>query len=188
MAFKKDIRSKFLSNKKILISGNPINVRTLASGFVKIYPDATFISKSNGWDLNDFSDQNVSKLLNLFKNFNTFINASYIGPFVQEKLLDLYNSTQKYADVFNFGSTHEYDGMGSVEYSKSKIALRNKSLELNNYRFRTHHIILGGIKNPFDPATLNFLEIDTICQIVPWILEQNFNVPIMCMDQQKESW
>ncbi len=185
---KKDIRSKFLANRKILITGNPADTRTLASGFAKIYPDATFISKSNGWDLSDFTDQNLVRLLEFFKNFNTFINASFIGPLVQVRLLDVYWQSQKYADVFNFGSTHEYDGMGDSEYSQSKIALRNRSLELNTYRFRTHHIVLGGIQNPFDSNTKTFLEIDTICQIVPWILEQNFNVPLICMDQQKEAW
>lgn len=185
---KKDLRAKFLANRKILITGNPANARTLASGFAKIYPDATFISKSNGWDLSDFSDQSVDRLLNFFKNFNTFINASYIGPLVQTKLLDIYWQSQKYADVFNFGSTHEYDGLGDLEYSQSKIALRNRSLELNTYRFRTHHIVLGGIKNPFDPGTATFLDIDTICQIVPWILSQDFNVPLMGIDQRKEAW
>ena len=183
-----NLRDKLLLKRSILVTGNPDNPKNLAYGFKKIYPDATFIHKSAGWDLEDLSDENNLRLQNLFKNYNTFINASYIGPYIQTKLLEIFNQSQKFCDIFNIGSTHEFDGLGTMEYTNSKLNLRDTSLKLNSYRCRTHHIILGGIKNPYDSSTNILLEIHDICNIVPWIIQQNFNIPIICMDQPKEPW
>lgn len=176
------IRKKVMQTRKIVCTGNPDNPNKLASRFKKLFPDATFIHLSNGWDLTDHSPTAQARLKELFSKHNTFINASYIAPGVQEFLLDMYNQSVKIGDVFNIGSTHEYDELGKPEYAKSKLELRDKSLRLNTYRFETHHIILGQILGE------EGLGVDRICSIVPWIMEQSFKVPLICVDQPKVPW
>lgn len=178
------IRKKYFSNRKILCTGNPDNPYTIAYGIKKLYPDATFIHKSNGWDLTDIDD----RLIQEFKKHNTFINASYIAPGIQSKLLTLCNESSKFYDVINIGSTHEYDGLGTEEYQTSKFDLRTLSLALNTFRFRTCHLILGLIKTnedtPGEPLT-----VDQIAEMIKWILEQdNYHLTLMSMDNKKEPW
>ena len=182
------VRQTLMSNQKVLCTGNPDNPSLLAHGFRKIFPDATFIHKTNGWNLTDQSTDNTQRLREIFLKHNTFINASYIGPSVQSYLLEVCAENVKYCDVFNIGSTNEYDGLGSAEYVESKLALRTRSLQLNSYRFKTHHIMLGGIDRQQSPDTVDWLTIDEICNIVPWILCQKFEVPLICLDQPKQLW
>jgi hypothetical protein len=182
------VRQKVMSTQKVLCTGNPNNPSLLAHGFQKIFPDATFIHKSNGWNLLDQSSDNTQRLQEVFSKHNTFINASYIAPCVQSYLLEVCAASVKYCNVFNIGSTNEYDGLGSSEYVGSKLNLRTKSLQLNSYRFKTHHIMLGGIDRQQSPDTADWLSIDEICNIVPWILRQRFQVPLICLDQPKQPW
>jgi hypothetical protein len=182
------LRKKLMSDRKVICTGNPNGPSTLASGFKKIFPNITFIHRAAGWDLTDRSPLAQQNLKELFAKHNTFINASYIAPYVQSHLLDICNQSVKFCDVFNIGSTHEYDGLGSVDYQQSKLDLRNKSLQLNTYRFRSHHIVLGGIQKESEPDTADWLDISTICNIVPWIIAQPFEVPLICMEQSKDPW
>jgi hypothetical protein len=182
------LRKKLMSNRKVLCTGNPANSLTLASGFAKIFPNITFIHRSAGWDLTDQSAESTTKLKDLFSQHNTFINASYIAPHVQSYLLEVCNQSVKFCDVFNIGSTHDYDGLGPANYTQSKLNLRDKSLQLNNYRFRTQHIIVGGIKKESTLEHSNYLDITTICNTIPWILQQPFEVPLLCIDHPKSPW
>jgi len=182
------LRQQLMSDRKVLCTGNPNNPELLAHGFQKIFPEATFIYKSNGWDFTDQSADFTQRLKELFLKHNTFINASFVAPFVQSYLLELCAQSVKHCDVFNIGSTHEYDGLGYKEYTESKLDLRSKSLLLNTYRFKTHHIILGGIKRQQRTDTVDWLSIDDICNIVPWLMNQQFAVPIICLDQPKKAW
>lgn len=182
------LRIKFMTNRRVLCTGNPNNLSTLASGFKKIFPQITFIHRDAGWDLTDRSPDALEKLKNLFTQHNTFINASYIAPYVQSYLLETCNMSVTHCDVFNIGSTHEYDEIGNLEYKESKLDLRNKSLQLNTYRFQTHHIILGKIQKDPDSDTRDCIDIHTICNLIPWIIEQPFKVPIISIDQPKKPW
>lgn len=181
-------RNKFVETRKILCTGNPDNPTTLASGIRKIYPGTTFIHRSAGWDLANLSKNDELELGKLFSQHNTFINASFIAPFVQSKLLTICNNSVKFHDVVNIGSTHEYDGLGHEKLTESKLDLRNISLKLNTFRFKTHHIVLGGINRGLSPDTQDWLDIDTICNIIPWLFSQPFNVPIIGIDQFKAPW
>jgi hypothetical protein len=182
------LRQRLMSNRKVICTGNPDKSSTLASGFKKIFPAATFIHRGIGWDLTDQSEESRSKLKQLFAGHNTFINASYIAPHVQSYLLQVCNESVKFCDVFNIGSTHEYDGLGREDYTQSKLALRDKSLQLNTFRFRTHHIVLGAIKKAPTAEHSDYLDISTICNMIPWIIQQPFAVPLICVDQNKAPW
>jgi hypothetical protein len=182
------LRKKLMTDRKVLCTGNPNKLLTLASGFKKIFPLITFIHRDAGWDLTDQSPVAQERLKKIFAQHNTFINASYIAPYVQSYLLETCNQSVKHCDVFNIGSTHEYDGFGNLEYQQSKLDLRNKSLQLNTYRFQTHHIMLGQIQKGHLSSDENYLEITTICNLIPWILNQSFNVPLICIDRPKAPW
>ena len=180
-----NLRNRLMARQKVICTGNPNKPFTLASGFKKLFPDATFIHRESGWDLTDRSLSAQEKLKTAFASHNTFINASYIGPYVQSYLLEICHHSVKYCNVFNIGSTHEYDNLGSTEYQNSKLDLRNKSLQLDTYRFQTHHIILGSVESA---TTQNHIEISTICQMIPWILEQPFKIPLIAINQPREPW
>jgi len=183
-----NLRQKIFQKRKVICTGNPDRLGTIASAVKQKFPDATFISKSAGYDLSDIDQNLIHRLTNTFKNHNTFVNASYIAPYAQSKLLEICNQSLKFCDVFNIGSTHEYDNLGHEEYRLSKLDLRNKSLELNTYRFRTSHIIVGGINKYNDPSTDNWIDPEEICELVVWITNQRFGVPIISIDQPKQAW
>ena len=181
----KKLRDRLMATRKVICTGNPNKPFTLASGVKQIFPDATFIHREAGWDLLDKSPAAEQKLKDVFSQHNTFINASYIAPYIQSYLLAICNQTVKYCDVVNIGSTHEYDNIGSLEYHESKVDLRNKSLQLDTYRFQTHHLILGKIESS---TSKNHLTVSTICQMIPWILEQEFKIPLIAINQPREPW
>ena len=183
-----DYRHKFFTKRKVLCTGNPDRPFTIASAVREQYPDATFIHKTNGYDLSNIDDELSKKLAELFKSHNTFVNASFVAPFVQNKLLTLCNESVKICDVFNIGSTHEYDNLGTLTYKDSKLDLRNKSLEYNSYRFKTCHVIVGRIKTSAETENAKMIDVKEICSIIDWVTKQRFNVPIISLDQPKQAW
>lgn len=173
------VRKKVFSNRKVICTGNPNKAGTIASAVKDLFPNTTFIHLSNHWDLTDVD--NDVKLTELFAKHNTFINASYVGPGIQSRLLDVCQKSVKFCDVFNIGSTHEYDGIGTEDYKLSKLNLRDKSLMYNTFRFKTHHIILGKLgPNGISP--------EQVCNLIDWIIKQDFEIPLMTIDQPKAPW
>jgi hypothetical protein len=181
-------RKRLMSDRRVVCTGNPKNPSTLASGFVKIFPDAIFLCRSTGWDLSVTDDTCKTQLQDIFSKCNTFLNCSYVAPGVQTTLLELCHNSVKFCDVINIGSTHEYDGLGTDTYAESKMSLRNKSLQLNSFRFSTCHFILGGIKNDSSDLKSNWLDIDLICNTITKTWNNPYLVPITSMDQCKEPW
>jgi len=170
------LRKRYMSQPKVLCTGNPNKYNTIASGVKEIYPNTTFIHLSNGYD---FTTANLD---DLFKTHNIFINASYVAPGIQEKLLDQYAVTAKLGHVFSIGSVHEYDGNGkNPDYIKSKQDLHAVSLAINNFRINTTYMVLGSIGKEYI-APLQ------IAQIIKWVTEQKFKVPVISMDQEKQAW
>lgn len=174
-----------MTRRRIICTGNPDREGTIASGIKKLFPDTTFIHRSNGWDLRDPSLEQA--IIKKFSGHNTFINASYIAAGVQSTLLDLCHRSLKFCDVINCGSTHEYDGFGSQDYTESKRDLRHLSLKLNSYRFRTCHLIIGHLATN-KSANDRQIPIDLLCRTMFWIFEQPFEIPIMSVDNKKEPW
>jgi hypothetical protein len=174
-----EIRQRYFAKRKVICTGNPNKQGTIASAIKTLFPDTVFLHLSNGWDL---TDRNLDdKLMDVFAKHNTFINASYIAPDVQNRLLELCKNSVKFCDVFNIGSTHEYDGLGTEEYKQSKLLLRENSLILNTFRFKTHHIIVGKLSH-------RDISVEQIADLIYWIMQQKFEVPIIAIDQSKQSW
>lgn len=183
-----DYRNKIILPRRVLCTGNPDKSYTIAAAIRNLYPDATFIHKSNGYDFKNLDDVTLEKLKKLFTTHSTFINASYVAPFVQSRLLDLCKEYSKVCDVFNIGSTNEYDNLGKEDYKASKLDLRQKSLEYNSYRFKTCHIVTGGIKTTDSQDMANWLDPSEIASLIDWVTKQRFGVPIISIDQPKQPW
>jgi hypothetical protein len=181
-------RRKLMSQRRVVCTGNPDKEGTLASGFRRIFPDAVFLCRTTGWDLTDHSEKQRQRLTQVFSGCNTFLNCSYIEPHNQIWLLDVCDQSVKFCDVVNIGSTHEYDGLGSLEYQDSKNKLRERSLALNTFRFRTCHFILGGIKKDHSDLQKNWLDVDLICKTIIDVWNHPYCIPITCMDQFKKPW
>ncbi len=179
-----DNRNSIMANLKILCTGNPAKAECIASGIKTIYPATTFIHKSNGYDLKNIDED---KLKNLFETHNTFINASYIDKNCQQKLLKLCNQYMQIGNVFNIGSTNEYDGYGNKDYTESKQQLQKLSLQLNSYRFQTCHIVLGGIKTD-KKETASWITPLEIAELIQWTTQQRYKLPIIGIDQPKQPW
>ena len=183
-----ELRKKLMQQRKVVCTGNPDRPGTLASGFKKLFPGAVFLSRSHGWDLSNMDPSNESALSQVFKNCNTFLNCSHIGPGVQSKLLQICQQSVKFCDVINIGSSHEYDNLGEETYKKSKLDLRYNSLALNTFRFSTSHVILGGIKKDNSEGKANWLDIDLICNTIIDLWNKPYKSPILAIDQFKEPW
>ena len=173
-----NLRDTIMSTRRVLCTGNP-NKNTIASGIKKVFPDATFIHLSNGYNLRDMTEQDIELVKQKMSEHNCFINASYLGPGTQTKLLELYTSTVKIGEVFNIGSTHEYDNLGTSAYAASKQKLRDRSLELNTYRINTTHLCVGLVEK---------ITPKRIAEMILWIMQQDVKIPIIGIDQEKEAW
>jgi hypothetical protein len=182
------VRTKLMSKRKVVCTGNPKKPGTLAQGFQKIFPDAVFLCRDTGWDLGKISEDAEHQLRQVFRSCNTFLNCSYIAPDAQTNLLDICHDSVKFCDVVNIGSTHEYDGLGSDTYRMSKLKLRDRSLTYNSFRFSCCHFILGGIKNDDSVLKNQWLEVDLICETIVNTWNHSYTVPMMVMDQHKEPW
>ena len=90
-------------------------------------------------------------------------------------------------DVFNIGTTHEYDDLGREEYKNNKLKLRKLSLDLNSFRIQTCHVIVGGI-NIGTSETVDWIKPKKIAEMIKWITEQDVKIPIIGIDQPKQPW
>ena len=179
------LRNHSMKTRKILCTGNPSREGTIASGVREIWPDATFIHLSKGYDFLNLEDKH-KEIEQLFKTHNTFINASHVKG-VQTKLLEMCNKNMIVGDVFNIGSTHEYDNTGPEKYKKEKLALRKLSLELNSFRIQTCHVVMGGI-NTGRSETVDWINPKRIAEMIKWVTEQDVKIPIIGVDQPKQPW
>lgn len=177
----REYRKQLLTPVKILCTGNPNNPHTLAHGLRKLYPDATFVSQSLGWDLTATSD----RFTELLQNHNIFVNSSYIAPGIQLNLLNIVADSWKFGHIINVGSSHEYTE--DSEYARSKRELRDRSLALHTYRLRTSHIILGGLQDGTIEHT-TWLNTDQVASAIKWIIEANFDVPVLGIEPEKQPW
>ena len=180
------VRNKVMQNRKVLCTGNPNRKGTIASGVKEVWPDATFIHLSNGFDFWKLAEKE-DELKKLFKNHNTFINASYVNG-VQIKLLEICSENMIVGDVFNIGTTHEYDGGGSDSYKKNKVELRTKSLSLNSFRLQTCHVVMGGVDTGIEDSK-DWVKPKKIAEMIKWVTEQEtIKIPIIGIDQPKQPW
>lgn len=177
-----------MSQPRILCTGNPAQKYTIANGIQQVFPDADFISMSTGYDLTFTAEGSEQAFKEKIKNYNILINASFIENGAQLKVLNIANDVWKYGHVVNIGSCAEHDANYPTPlYADAKQELRNRSLELYNYRFRTTHIVLGGLQNDTEQrsAWLNNLQ---VANTIKWVLDADFDVPLIGIEPEKDPW
>jgi hypothetical protein len=171
---------------RILCTGNPKD-RGIAQSISKIFPDAEFISRSNGFDLFLPSKDVEEKFREKLKNFNVFVNNSYIGYGCQEQLLKIVREEWSEGYVFNIGTLDEYEKWAwrEPEYTEEKRRLRELGLMIGDEKFKTTHIIVGGFQ-ALTPGSANTMDPIHIAESIKWILESPFEVPIIGIQQMSD--
>jgi hypothetical protein len=173
---------------KILCSGNP-NHATIASGIAKIFTDADFASRATGYDLRFWDPGSEAYFRDQIKNYNVFVNSSFICGYGQLALLEAthreWGAAGIHGHIINIGSTAEWMGIDSVypEYSIQKRSLRDRSLQLNNKSgIKTTHVVVGGINDGL-PGHENWLSLDHIAETIKWVLEHPVKIPLVAIEK-----
>lgn len=174
---------------KILCTGRP-NHGGIAASLEKIYPAASFISKSNGYDL--ILEDSYNKFKEIIKDYNVFINHSQIATGMQEKLLkEVYNIWRENnicGHIISIGSIVELEEWAWLDpvTSKEKLSIRNVSLNLNCEKIKTTHLITSGF-NRSGPEEDVKIDPDKIVNIIKLILESDVDIPLIYVEHTDDA-
>jgi hypothetical protein len=179
----------------ILCTGNP-NHTTVASAVQTRFPAAEFASRATGYDLRFWDPDSEQFFCNKIKNYNIFINSSFICGGGQLALLETthreWSKLNIQGHIINIGSTAEWMGIDDSRvdkdsygsYSIQKRALRERSLQLNNKNgIKTSHIIAGGL-NDGKPEHANWLNLSIVADTIVWILENPADIPLLAIQKK----
>lgn len=169
----------------ILITGNP--QQGLAKSLSKLYPDAVFASRSNGYDLT--SDNGRNKFLELVEKADIIINNSALFRFNQTVLLDMIYKkcleVKKSTRIICIGSTTDRSSKGTQWlYNAEKKALRDYCNSLGMIGVweggpKVTLISLGSLSNVQNKhPTRTCLDIDIAASYIKWIIDQPNNISI----------
>ena len=169
----------------ILISGNPSY--GLAASLKNYYPDATFISRTNGYDLT--SREGIVKLEELITQFDVFINCSALWKFNQTIVLDaVYKNCilkKHNMQIICIGSTTDRVKKAmSWLYNAEKKALRDYCNSLSMLGVwqggpRVSLISFGSLSNvQYKHPERKCLEISRAASYVKWLIEQPADINI----------
>jgi NADP-dependent 3-hydroxy acid dehydrogenase YdfG len=164
---------------KILISGNP-NFG-LAKELFKIYPEAVFASRINGYDLTSQEGHNKFAILSL--DFDIIINNSALWKFNQTVLLDqMYKKlveNKKTPHIICIGSTTDRVKKGGAWlYNAEKKALRDycNTLGINGVWGKAPKITLisfGSLSNVQSKhPDRKCLDIENAAKYIVWVINQ----------------
>ncbi len=170
-----------MNNFKVLCTGNP-NKTGIAKEVAKIFPNATFVSLSSGYDL--LTDEGQEKFKKIINDFNVFINVSQLSNNTQEKLLRIAHNKGMKGHVFNIGSIAEYKRWEwyDTNYTNEKRQLREASLELCSQFFKTTHIVVGGFKDSSNENP-NRMDPSEIVKTIEYILNSKVNIPLIGIEK-----
>lgn len=164
---------------KIIITGNREN--GLAGALFKLYPTATFCSRSNGFDLTQPTDQ--EKLAELVTEHDVFINCAALWRFEQTNLLDaVYKKCVEKnhnPHIICVGSTTDRVKNGRPwRYNAEKKALRDYSNTLAlggvwDSKPKVSYISFGTLSNNQEKhPERKCLNIDSAAQYIKWLIDQ----------------
>lgn len=170
---------------KLLITGNPD--KGLAKSLCNIWPDARFVSRSTGWDLND--DARLSDLAKLALEFDVFINNSALWRYRQSLLVhDVYAEAKRVDHplrIVCIGSTTDRTRKASDWlYQQEKIALRNMCNSLGLLSVwaggpKVSMISFGTLSNnQHKHPDRNCMAMDEAAQYVKWMIDQPLHLSI----------
>ena len=173
----------------ILCTGNPDH-HTVASAIKRKCPSANFASRATRFDLRFWDPGSEDFFRDQIKNYNIFINSSFICNYGQLCLLettwDVWVKNNIKGHIINIGSTAEWMGVDDIRidsiyggYSIQKRALRDRSLQLNNKKgIKTSHIIAGGL-NDGKPGHEAWLALDSVANTIDYVIQHPDNIPLI---------
>ena len=173
----------------ILCTGNPDHT-TVASAIKRKFSQADFASRATGYDLRFWDPDSKDFFQNKIKNYNVFVNSSFICNGGQLALLettwDVWTKNNIKGHIINIGSTAEWMGVDNISvdsvygsYSIQKRALRDRSLQLNNKKgIKTSHVIAGGL-NDGKPGHEKWLALDSLVTVIDYILHYPDHIPLL---------
>ena len=182
----------------ILISGN--KGKGLAGALYKLYPDATYVSKSTGYDL--VTADGRERFCDLAKTADVIIVNVALWQFQQTVLLDAVYKTlveaKNIAHIIVIGSTTDRVKNGKPWlYNAEKKALRDYSNTLaiggvwsNNPK--VSYISFGTLSNNQEKhLDRKCMDINTAAGYIKWVIDQprNLNINEISIDpMQEERW
>jgi short-subunit dehydrogenase len=184
--------------EKILISGNPKT--GLAEALYKLYPNATFCSRENGYDLTQGTSQ--QKFATLAVEHNVIIICSALWKFQQTVLLDEVYKTltdnNKSSHIICIGSTTDRVKNGKAwRYNAEKKALRDYSNTLSisgvwGNTPKVSYISFGTLSNnQHKHLDRKCLDIYEAAEYIKWLINQPkyVNINEMSIDpMQGDNW
>lgn len=168
---------------KILCTGNPEHIG-IAQEIKKIFPDADFISRSNGYDLS--TPEGIDKLKEILKNYNVFINNAHIGRNVQSLILSIIRTEWTMGHVFNIGTIDEYKKWlpANPENYKEANELKELGLLLTDENFKVTHMTVGAFKSSSKPQGIKYgMDPKHIALTINWVLNADFQIPVIGVEQ-----
>ena len=164
----------------MIVTGNP--TEGLAKALAKIYPNATYISRSNG-DLDLTNTDHMFEFANMCINHDHIIINSALWRFHQTVLLDLVykalRNAKKEAHIVCIGSTTDRTSKGTAWlYNAEKKALLDycNSLGLVGVWHsgpKISHISFGTLTNNQEKhPTRVCMDIDVAARYIQWIFDQ----------------
>lgn len=182
----------------ILVSGN--KNKGLAKAIHKCYPDATFCSRENGYDLTTSEGQ--ERFANLSCKYDVIIINAALWKFQQTVLLDEVYKTltksNKTSHIICIGSTTDRVKNGKAwRYNAEKKALRDYSntLAISGVWGETpkvSYISFGTLSNNQEKHPDRMcLDIDHAAQYIKWLINQprNININEISIDpMQNKEW
>jgi NADP-dependent 3-hydroxy acid dehydrogenase YdfG len=163
----------------MIITGN--KTEGVAGALAKLYPDAEFCSRQNGFDFGRKADQ--ERLADLVCHHDIFVNCAALFKFNQTTLLNIvYHKCvlEKHnCHIINIGSTTDRVKKGGAWlYNAEKKALQDYSNTLGLTGVwasgpKVSYISFGTLSNNAEKhPERKLLDIDKAAQYIKWIVEQ----------------
>lgn len=178
---------------KILVTGNP-NYDGLASGIYEVFckSDLEFISRSNGWNL--FDHETIAEYA---KNFDVFINNSYVPNFGQVNILKSVYSKFNNGHIINISSTVVYwNNLKQIDYYQEKLELEKLSKKLSSDSVskgivKVSCIAFGELDTERQRSrndNRNKMNVIKAASVIKNIIDNDYNISYMNLDPiQKET-
>jgi NADP-dependent 3-hydroxy acid dehydrogenase YdfG len=182
--------------KKILIAGN--KTYGLSKSIHNIYPEATFLSRSTGWNLGNHDvRQEVGKTS---LEYDIFLSVSCLGEFKQtllvQSVINHWISNNHKGYLIAIGSSADTPVKGtSWLYPVEKKALRLYCRQLSQIassetpqNWKITYLSPGNLHTPKQDEKLpNIPKLDTdyLATVIKWLIDQpsNINISELCLDR-----
>lgn len=177
---------------KIFCTGNPSKYG-VAHEVKKRWPDSQFASRSNGFDFKNWTTQSIDKFDQILIDSQIFINLIFVASGIQEYLLDRTCTVWMEKDIkghiITIGTTLEWSpDHRETEYVRSKLRLREKSLELNDHTgitgVKSTYVIVGGI-NDGSTQSANLVAPGEILSACEWVWNNHNRIALLQIDSSK---